>query len=414
MFDQETRELLQKNLPVIPAVIGGASLKSDIDELVKMVLPRMKLAVVDDRRTAEAFGDQIFRALKGATRVTLDGIPTADKKTVDYVRSKTMSCDALVAVGSGTISDICKYAAAEERKPYVVFPTAASMNGYLSANASIAVDGYKKTMAAAMPLAVFCDFSVIAAAPARLTKSGFGDSLARPTAQADWLLSHLLLGTAYNEVPFALLKNVEPHLFEHARGIAHGDRPTIELLMQLLLLSGLGMTIAGGSYPASQGEHMIAHAYEMLIHAKHGIGGAAVTGDLSTFHGEQIGVTTLAMARRQEVLIDIEPELLADNFNAQHMTETYGEHTARDAKKAFAEKRQKIDKKLKPSALKEWDKIAERIVKIMLSPARIELLLQQAEAPTSHHQLGWNDNDYMAASSTARFLRERFTFLDLT
>ena len=43
--------------------------------------------------------------------------------------------------------------------------------------------------------------------------------------------------------------------------------PSIELLMQTLLLSGLGMTIAGGSYPASQGEHMIAHTYEMLLGA---------------------------------------------------------------------------------------------------------------------------------------------------
>ena len=67
--------------------------------------------------------------------------------------ARARSADALVAVGSGTINDLCKYAAAKDGKPYVVFATAPSMNGYTSMNAAITVDGHKKTLPAATPRA---------------------------------------------------------------------------------------------------------------------------------------------------------------------------------------------------------------------------------------------------------------------
>ena len=126
--------------------------------------------------------------------------------------------DALVAVGSGTINDLCKYAAAQDGKPYVVFATAPSMNGYTSMNAAITVDGHKKTLPAATPLGVFMDLGVLAAAPARMIRAGLGDSLCRSTAQADWLLSHHLLGTPYRRAPFALLARRRTGAAGRARG----------------------------------------------------------------------------------------------------------------------------------------------------------------------------------------------------
>ncbi|MEO0973902.1 MAG: YdeI/OmpD-associated family protein, partial [Pseudomonadota bacterium] len=43
----------------------------------------------------------------------------------------------------------------------------------------------------------------------RLIRAGVGDSICRPTAQTDWLLSHLVLGTPYIEEPFAVLAEDE-------------------------------------------------------------------------------------------------------------------------------------------------------------------------------------------------------------
>ena len=53
---------------------------------------------------------------------------------------------------------------------------------------------------------------------------------------------------------------------------------------------GFGMTICGGSYPASQGEHLISHYVDMF----------APAGCATLFHGEQMAVATLTMARLQE------------------------------------------------------------------------------------------------------------------
>lgn len=403
MFSKATEELLNTHVPSLPQMVMARSFKHDMDELVAGVLPPMKIAVVDDIETGAVLGEQVMRALKtrfAAVHVQLKKAPKADDVTVEYIRKETAGCGALVAVGSGTINDLCKYAAFLDKKPYIVFPTAASMNGYLSANTSLTIDGFKKTCPAAMPTAVFCDRSVLAKAPSRLSKSGLGDSLARPTAQADWLMSHLVLGTPYNEVPFELIKPYEPELFEQARGVALGDEDSIELLMRVLLLSGLGMTIAGGSYPASQGEHMVAHAMDMMTPPPP-----------VTLHGEAIGVTSLALARRQEILLGIDAELLPDNFDVALLTELYGAHATEEAKTAFAEKHKAIA--AAANRMKDWKNIAHQLEKIMLSPSRIEAILKQGQAPTSHQQLGWNDKQYMSASATARFLRDRFTFLDL-
>jgi len=53
--------------------------------------------------------------------------PHADDITVDRIREATADADALHAVGSGTINDLCKYAAFQDGKPYAVFGTAPVM-----------------------------------------------------------------------------------------------------------------------------------------------------------------------------------------------------------------------------------------------------------------------------------------------
>lgn len=411
MFERHTVDLLQKKLAALslefPQIVCSRSLRHDMDDLVAMALPGMRLAVVADSHTDAALGAQVVRALKGrfdCRYVMLEGSAAADDRTAEYVRRQSAGSDALVAAGSGSISDLCKYVSHQDGKPYVVFPTAASMNGYLSANASITIEGYKKTCAAHMPKAVFCDLSVIAAAPARLTKSGFGDSLARPTAQSDWLLSHHLLATPYDDTPFELLKPRESLLFDRARGIAKGDPQTIELLVHVLLLSGLGMTIAGGSYPASQGEHMIAHTYGMM----HAVSSSP------TFHGEEIGVTALHMAKVQSAMQYGSPRLRVEAFDKETIAGLVGEKAAGEALKAFGLKQALIEMELHHDIPeRRWDKAREAIAQVMLPPHTIEGLLHAAEAPSTVEELGWQRADFETAATHARFLRERFTFLDM-
>jgi len=111
-----------------------------------------------------------------------------------------------------------------EGKPYAVFGTAPSMNGYVSLTASITLHGHKMTLPAQATGGVpFFDLGVLAAAPKRMIRAGLGDSVCRTTAQADWLLSHLLLGTDYRALPFALLEADETDLLEQAEPLLNGD-----------------------------------------------------------------------------------------------------------------------------------------------------------------------------------------------
>jgi glycerol-1-phosphate dehydrogenase [NAD(P)+] len=320
-------------------------------------------------------------------------------------RMRNYKVDAFVGVGSGTISDLCKYASFIDGKPYAVFPTAPSMNGYLSANASVMLEGVKESRPAHLPAGVFCDLGVIAGAPVRLLRSGLGDSLARPTAQADWLLSHLLLGTPYTALPFELLKPYETELFNHADKLVAGDAAVVGLLLKTLLVSGAGMVLAGGSYPASQGEHLIAHTMEM----KHG------DSLPETHHGEQIGVTTLTMAKIQQELLSrplhlpIRPRW--EDVLAGYLGTARARHIAVATRNKYAlyDRYDEIAAKLAA----EDAHIREALRAESLPEERLRNVLQKAQAPTTPAELGWSDRDYDIAVAHARFIRDRFTFLDL-
>ena len=133
-------------------------------------------------------------ALPGAEAVVLDH-PKADEATADLLQERTRHADALIAVGSGTLNDLCKYVTHRTGRSCAVFATAPSMDGYVTTTVSITRGGFKLSLPAQAPVGVFFDLGVLAAAPLRMMRAGLGDTVCRTTAQVDWLLSHLLLDT---------------------------------------------------------------------------------------------------------------------------------------------------------------------------------------------------------------------------
>lgn len=405
MFSSQIRETLNTKLPNTPRIECAPTIRNDIDELVSEILPSGKVAIVDDSNTAGAFGDHINRSLKNRfdiARIDCGKAAKADMSLVDALRKQSRKSDLIIAVGSGTINDLCKYASYLDKKPYIVFPTAASMNGYLSGNASITEAGFKKSVPAHLPKAVFCDLRVIASAPVRLSKSGLGDSLARPTAQWDWYMSHKLLGTDYTPAPFNLLLDKERELFDSARAIALRDAEGVGMLLEVLLLSGLGMTIAGSSNPASQAEHMLSHAYSMLP-----------TSTPPTLHGEEIGVTALMCAQSQEALLRATPFVQCEPYPMEQMLRYYGEEVALQGQQAYTEKTEKVSEAGLGDLKAVWPQLCEELEQMMIPSSQIQHILSQAQAPADIESLEWNPKAFGIAASTAHYLRNRFTCLDL-
>lgn len=391
------------------AVAIAKTLAGTEADLVRPLGLGRHLAVVSDPTTHAVLGARVERALKSlgeVTSIVLPEHPHADAETVERIRTATKSADALVAIGSGTINDLCKYSSACDRKPYVVFGTAPSMNGYTSVNAAITVNGHKKSLAAHAPLGAFLDLSILAAAPVRMIQSGLGDSLCRATAQADWLLSHLLFGHPYRTMPFVLLAEDEPELFASAGPLVNGDLRAMEKLVRTLLLSGFGTAICGNSLPASQGEHLISHFGDMFPDPERPF----------SFHGEQIGVTTLTMARLQGRMLDgPAPSVSADRSTESDFIAGLGAALGPSCWKDFSQKRLTDEKAadVNQRIAGNWNDYRAAISAISLHADELACVLKDANAPRRPEQLGWSRPSYQNAVRQARKIRNRYTFLDL-
>ena len=369
-----------------------------------------RIAVVSDDSTHAVLGARVACALSQIAlveTVTIGRNPHADSETVERLQAATRNADALVAVGSGTINDLCKFVAAKDGKRYAVFATAPSMNGYTSTNASITVDGHKATLPATLACGVFVDLEVLCGAPRRMIRAGIGDSLCRSTAQADWLLSHCLFATPYRSAPFALLAADEDTLLDASAELVAGDIDAMAALARTLVLSGLGMTLCGGSHPASQGEHLISHYIDMCA--------PAARGDF--LHGEQVGVATLTMSRLQQAMLDRgPPRLRRAAIDRAALSRQLGEAMAAACWDEFSVKQAAASAAAVVAAAqidRHWDAWRARIAASMVAHERLDEALARAGAPRGAAELGLSHGFYAEAVANARYLRNRYTFLDL-
>jgi glycerol-1-phosphate dehydrogenase [NAD(P)+] len=390
-------------------------IEDDLDGAEVELIARLglgpRLAVIADGDTAAALGDRVARALGSrfaVQSIVIDRAPLADAATLDRLLAAVDPLsDAIVAVGAGTLNDLSKLVARALGVPQVVFATAPSMNGYTSVSASIVEGGIKRSVRAATPLGVFVDLRVLAAAPPRLIRAGLGDSLCRPTAQADWWLAHRLLVRPYRAAPFALLAADEAAVLAEPAALVAGDRAALRHLVRLLVLSGFGMTISGGSHPASQGEHLLAHHVTMT----------APRGLPHALHGEEVGVCTVAMARLQQAVLALDraPVLRASAVTRAEVVARFGPIAGEACWRELAPK---LLDDARAEALSArlagvWDALRAEIAAFALPAATVEATLAAAGAPAAAADLGWPAAVLVAALRHAREIRDRYTFLDL-
>ncbi len=329
--------------------------------------------------------------------------PKPDEKNLKKIAIAAKNCDLILALGSGTINDLCKFTAAKTKIPYAIFASAASMNGYLSKNASITISGHKKTLSATLPIAVFCDLKILKLAPLELTKAGIGDSLCFYSCWFDWYLSHKILGTKFDKKPFEILRKKMEFLVKNFQKFSARDEDFLKILIEILLLSGQGMTMSGGSYPASQSEHLIAHAIEMkypkIVHKK--------------LHGAMIAVTTLTAAKMQKDLLSTtyqhsHPELVSGSIYPA-LQKFFGKKIAAECEKEYEQKLLAIQQVKSPN----WSKIKTELQKIHFDESHLKEIFTHFKINTSAKSLGLSNQQYQECVAHAKFIRNRFTCLDL-
>jgi glycerol-1-phosphate dehydrogenase [NAD(P)+] len=205
-------------------------------------------------------------------------------------------------------------------------------------------------------------------------------------------------------LPFDLLAEDEAAMLAAPEGLQSGDPEAMTRLARTLVMSGFGMTICGGSYPASQGEHLIAHFLEMR-------GDPAA----ASFHGEQIAVTTLTMARIQgEVLRQEQPRLTPAAATIGTFLSFYGPDVGAICWQSFARKMLTGERvaEVNQRLARDWPEIRQAIRAVHRSATVLESALRRAGAPTRPADLGLSDEVYTQAVLHAREIRDRSTFLD--
>jgi glycerol-1-phosphate dehydrogenase [NAD(P)+] len=239
--------------------------------------------VVMDANTEAAAGARVAAEL-GAQVLRLPADAHATEQAAALVTAELAATQpaGLVAVGSGTLTDIVRYAAHRAGRDFVSAPTAASMDGYSSSVAAMERDGVKLTLPARAPAAIFADPAIAAAAPSELTRAGIGDLLAKTAARVDWLAAHLLYGEDWREL--------EPLPELDVKALLAGDADAIAVLLRALIESGLAIAAVGSSRPASGCEHQTSHFWDLL--AGRGLRPRAL-------HGLQVGYATHFAMRLQ-------------------------------------------------------------------------------------------------------------------
>jgi glycerol-1-phosphate dehydrogenase [NAD(P)+] len=371
-----------------------------------------RCAVLMDTRTRAAAGFDAARALARAGwdvhEVILEDPPAGGEPVCDDVTKLSLAgrlahVNVVVPVGSGVLSDLGKWLAFEAGTELVVFATAASMNGYASANVAPTIDGVKTLIRARPPAAVLTAPAVLAAAPYELTAAGLGDALAKSVSSADWRLNHLLFGDYYCARSVALVADVEPMYLQRPEALKRRAQGALAALFDALLLTGVAMTLAETSAPASGGEHLIGHSLDMM---------SSLDGRAHDLHGRQVGVAAILTAELYRRVLAVESPELRDApaaIDAAFWGRLAGVVAARYHEKADRLRAAKA----RLADGRTWDVLRAELSAMLRPPEQIRDCLAAAGAACRAEDIRCDRARLRRAFLHAHEIRPRFTVLDL-
>ncbi len=351
-----------------------------------------------------------------------------DMHQIERVQSRLSRDAAVIAIGSGTVTDVSKHACFLYEKehgthiPFIIMPTANSVSAYTSNTASVEVGGVKKTLPSRYLDVLLCDIETLSSAPRTATLAGVGDLLVAFGCFADWFLAARVgHDTNYSDLPRLLIGPLDQIFLENAPDIREATPHGTAILAKLLALEGLCQALAHTTAPFSGFEHSISHLLDLMT-KQHLVP--------PTLHGTQVALlTVLTTLAFQAFMREFDPTTLdldscypsADEMHAR-IQRAFAPLDASGgiAEECWREYKKKLDAWYAHRAdfeqfIRDWDSIRAQLETIVRPPQLLVEILQRMDSPTHFEQL----NPAPAAEHlrfafiNASYIRSRFTLGDL-
>jgi len=261
----------------------GPGVLDDLGPICKDLRLFDEAIVVSGNHTFDIAGRQAVEAMENADfGIDVVKISDASMDSVKKVQDKIDNASVVLAVGGGKIIDVAKLASTNAKIHFMSVPTTASHDGIASPMASIKNSKGSTSMNAQSPIAVVADTDIIKNSPFRLLASGCADIVSNYTAIKDWKLAKRLRNETYSESAAALSEMTAKLIINSSESIKKGLEESARIVVKSLFSSGMAISIANSSRPASGSEHLFSHALDRIA-KKHAL------------HGEQCGVGTIMM-----------------------------------------------------------------------------------------------------------------------
>ena len=280
MFEKSTWIRLPRNV-----LVGHGVLEQTVDVVEDLHLEGRPLLVTSPtprKLAAEPIAAEFAEAGIDPAIVTVESA-TFDAVEAVIEAAETEAAAYLIGIGGGKAIDIAKMATDHLGTGFLSVPTAASHDGIVSNRGSVPDGDTRHSVAAEPPLAVVADTEVLANAPWELTTAGCADIISNYTAVMDWRLARRLKDVPYSEYAAALSEMTAEILVGNADMIRPGLEDSAWVVSKALVSSGVAMSIAGSSRPASGAEHLFSHQLDRLAPG-------------TALHGHQVGVGSIMTA----------------------------------------------------------------------------------------------------------------------
>lgn len=423
-----TQEIIKDALSiskVVKALEFGQDILDRVPGLMAKFHPGRKAIVVADKNTWRVAGEKVYEELQKASIPTVKFIFEEDHFHADwkYIVMLDEVLDkedgVFIAVGSGVINDLCKLSSHRHGQQYICVATAASVDGFTSATASISDErGAKCSFKCAPPAVIVADMDVLAPAPFELNAAGYADLAAKVTAGAEWMIADLFGTEPLHAQAWSLTQDNLKAMLADPDGIRNGNPESVEQVFLGLTLCGVGIEASGGDTRCvSCAEHLYNHYLDMTHHEHNG---------LPVSHGFQVAVGELVLcAFFDELLkmdltrIDVDkcveawPSLESEQKRAMDIFADFPVPTL-GYEEITKKWNTREEVRVQLQRVKDtWPEFREKLAAQVYSFETMRELFKRAGAPTCAEDIGLTNAKLRKMTDYVQLMRYRINVLDL-